>query len=184
MDPKLFRQVMANWPTGVSVVTGLSTDGLPLGMVIGSFTSISLSPPLVGFFVKSDSATWQAIEAQGGRFCVNVLHHRQAALCSTFSTGEPAHRFDHVEHTPGPSGRPHIVGCCAWIDACCDKVVQLGDHILVLGRVLDMQTGADALPLVFAKGRLHRPEALHASSDEHIALWETSLREAQAIGGC
>ena len=70
-DAKQFRTVLGHFPTGVTIVSGLDGDH-PIGFTIGSFTSVSLDPPLVGFLPMKNSETWAAME-QSGSFCVNVL---------------------------------------------------------------------------------------------------------------
>jgi flavin reductase (DIM6/NTAB) family NADH-FMN oxidoreductase RutF len=55
INPRHFRDVMGCHPTGVCVVTAAANDGARFGMVVGSFTSISLDPPLVGFFPDKKS---------------------------------------------------------------------------------------------------------------------------------
>src|SRR5690606_37532484 len=77
-DSKQFRTVLGHFPTGVTVVTGLQGDA-PVGFTIGSFTSVSLDPPMVGFLPQTDSDTWAAM-APGERFCVNVLSAEQSDL--------------------------------------------------------------------------------------------------------
>src|SRR5581483_706237 len=42
-----FRQVMGNFPTGITVVTTRDKDGTPYGLTVNSFTSVSLNPVLV-----------------------------------------------------------------------------------------------------------------------------------------
>ena len=81
-DSAHFRAVLGHFPTGVTIVTGLA-DGQPIGFTVGSFMSISLDPPLVGFLAMHDSETWTAM-AQTPGFCVNVLCNTQAALCWRF----------------------------------------------------------------------------------------------------
>ena len=54
----LFRQVLGQYPTGVCVVTAIHPDGEAVGMTIGSFTSVSLDPPLVGFMPERTSSSW------------------------------------------------------------------------------------------------------------------------------
>ena len=75
-DAAQFRKVLGHFPTGVTIVTGMAGDD-PAGFTIGSFTSVSLEPPLVGFLPMISSDTWQAM-APFGRFCVNVLRDDQA----------------------------------------------------------------------------------------------------------
>ena len=71
-DSAQFRAVLGHVPTSVVVVTGLDGEGKAFGITIGSFASVSLDPPLVGFFPGTRSQSWAAIR-ESGRFCVNVL---------------------------------------------------------------------------------------------------------------
>ena len=104
IDPRHFRNVLGSYPTGVCVITSVDADGNRLGLVIGSFVSISLDPPLVGFFPDKRSGTWPRIEASG-RFCVNVLGSDQLALCQRFAArGED--KFAELAHGHAPSGLP------------------------------------------------------------------------------
>lgn len=181
MNPFAFRKIMSQWPTGVSIVTGRSPNDQPVGMVIGSFCSVSVEPPLVAFFVKTGSATWQEVERSGGAFCVNVLSYRQSALCHTFASGDVMRRFEGIHYTCESDGAPRLPMCCAWIEARCDKTIELGDHFMVVGRVQSMDLGEDAMPLVFSKGRFNRPEPVTGLREDHFTLWEDSLEGARSI---
>ena len=64
IDGDLYRKVLGRYPTGVTLVTGMG-DGEPLAMVIGSFVSVSMDPPLVGFLPGRDSHTWPLIQEIG-----------------------------------------------------------------------------------------------------------------------
>lgn len=177
MNPSTYRQVMSRWPTGVSVITGRAGDQSPRGLVIGSFTSVSLAPPLVAFFIKRDSASWQDLRTQG-RFGVNVLSTEQANLVGQFSKGDARQRFEGLALMPTAEVEqpPRLAGCAAWIDADIDQELELGDHVMVVGHVRDMAAG-DAMhtPLVFAHGRLQRPQQLHQLSADHFHDWESAL---------
>ena len=104
-------------PTGVTVITGMADGDRPHGFTIGSFTSVSLDPPLVGFLPQVDSETW-ALMADAGSFCVNVLSDKQSDLCWKFAkSGTEAERFDGVEWHGAPTGAPvHRARLVAWID--------------------------------------------------------------------
>ena len=118
-DGVQFRKVLGHFPTGVTIVTGWSGD-IPCGFTIGSFTSVSLDPPLVGFLPMVASDTWQAM-APAGKFCVNVLRDDQADLCWRFAkSGVGDGRFDDVDvatladRLPDHRGRRRLDRLHAW----------------------------------------------------------------------
>jgi 3-hydroxy-9,10-secoandrosta-1,3,5(10)-triene-9,17-dione monooxygenase reductase component len=154
-DSAHFRAVLGHFPTGVTIVTGM-VDDTPIGFTIGSFTAISLDPPLVGFFAIVGSDTWTAL-APTGAFCVNVLRNTQADLCWRFSRlGNEDARFDGIGWSrSAATGCPVIDGVGAWIDCRIERTIRLGDHDLVVGAVvaLDHHAGTH-VPLVFYRGAL------------------------------
>src|SRR4051812_31399895 len=99
-DPDKFRHVLSHVPTSVVVVTGLREDGTPAGMAIGSFTSISLDPQLVGFYPTHTSTSWPPIR-EAGRFCVNVLAQGQNALAGQFARSG-TDKFQGLTTRPAP----------------------------------------------------------------------------------
>jgi flavin reductase (DIM6/NTAB) family NADH-FMN oxidoreductase RutF len=150
VPPDTFRRVLGQFPTGVAVVTAMRRDGQPVGMAVGSFTSVSLEPPLVGFLPAVTSKTWPEIEAYGG-FCVNILSAEQESLCRTFSRSG-ADKFADVAWRPSPNGAPILEDGLAWIDCGLERVDPAGDHYFVLGAVQDLAVQADSGPLVFFRG--------------------------------
>jgi flavin reductase (DIM6/NTAB) family NADH-FMN oxidoreductase RutF len=152
IDSGDFRQVLGHFPTGVTVVTAAGADR-PIGVAIGSFVSISLDPPLVGFFLGTESGSWPPMEA-AGHFCVNVLSSAQQELCGVMAS-KSDDKFEGVETTPAPgSGAPVLPGIHAMVDCRIDQVVPAGDHNLIIGRVLALDvTDADAVPMIFHKGQ-------------------------------
>lgn len=146
---KRFRQVLSHFPTGVVIVTGITPSG-PAGVAVGSFASVSLEPPLVGFFVGRDSTSWPPIRS-AGRFCVNVLASDQAELCRRFSQSG-TDKFAGVSWRPAPSGAPLLDGVLAWIDCDLQREVETGDHSLVLGAVTELAVAREGQPLLFHRG--------------------------------
>ena len=61
IDPALFRETLGHYPTGVAVVTAVAEDGQPVGMVVGTFSSVSLDPPLIAFFPASSSKSFEQL---------------------------------------------------------------------------------------------------------------------------
>ena len=151
IDPAIFRQVLGSYPTGVCAITALGVDNLPTGMVVGTFTSVSLDPPLVGFLPDKGSTTWPQIEA-AGHFCVNILARDQQDVCRALAA-KGADKFAGLEFAPSVHGHPVIAGSIARIDCALHAVVDAGDHWFVLGRVLGLETTRDDDPMLFYRGR-------------------------------
>lgn len=151
VEPTEFRQVLGRYPTGVTVVTALD-EHEPVGMAVGTFTSISLDPPLVGFFPVSTSRTWARIRWAEG-FCVNVLGANHQDVCRAFATSD-ADRFAGVSWTSGPVGAPMLSDAIAWINCRLSSVHTVGDHDLAVGAVEHLHTNnSDSTPLIFHRGR-------------------------------
>jgi flavin reductase (DIM6/NTAB) family NADH-FMN oxidoreductase RutF len=149
-DKQWFRQVLGQYPTGVCVVTATPPDGPPAGMVVGSFTSVSLDPPLVAFFPDKSSSSWPRIE-RAGTFCVNILGEDQESVCRRFAS-RAADKFEGQQHLPAGTGSPIIQDAVAWIDCDIQAVQEAGDHYIVLGLVRDLQIESSRLPLLFFQG--------------------------------
>ncbi|WP_234362775.1 flavin reductase family protein [Streptomyces formicae] len=160
LDPGEFRRVLGNFATGVTVITAPAADGEPgpAGFACQSFSSLSLDPPLVSFMVARTSTTWPRI-ARAGVFCVNVLGADQGELCRGFAVSG-ADKFAGVAYDAAPvSGAPRLAGAPAWIDCTVQAVHTGGDHLIVVGRVDALGTGAaeaDGEPLLFHRGRFGR----------------------------
>lgn len=121
----------------------------PSGMVVGTFTSVSLDPPLVGFLPARTSTTWPLIRA-AGRFCVNVLSAGQRSVCEAFAAKSPG-RWD-IPYRCSPLGSPLLPDAVAWVDCTLHGQYEAGDHWFVTGSVRAMGTGDQGPPLVFLGG--------------------------------
>jgi flavin reductase (DIM6/NTAB) family NADH-FMN oxidoreductase RutF/DNA-binding IclR family transcriptional regulator len=151
-DPGHFRQVLGQYPTGVVVVTAMSESGEALGMTVGSFTSVSIDPPMVAFLPDKASSSWAALRASGGHFCVNVLGSDQEDVCRMVATRK-RDKFDGIPWHPSPAGLPLIDGAVAYMDCLTEVVHDAGDHHIVLGRVLSLDIVNHAsYPLLFFRG--------------------------------
>lgn len=162
IDPRHFRNVLGHFPTGVTVVTGLDASGSPHGITIGSFVSVSLDPPLVGFLPGVQSKSWAAI-SESGSFCVNILAAGQDELCWKFAK-EPAagetSKFAGVEWAAAPSGSPILPDVIGWIDCAIEVVHAAGDHLFVMGRVRDLSHKEDVdNAMVFFRGKVAAVDA-------------------------
>jgi flavin reductase (DIM6/NTAB) family NADH-FMN oxidoreductase RutF/DNA-binding IclR family transcriptional regulator len=167
IDMARFRTVLGHFPTGVAVITGIDADGEPAGMAIGSFTSVSLDPPLVAFMPDKGSSSWPKFR-DSGHFCVNILGSDQESVCRTFAVSG-GDKFAELPWHPAGSGSPILDGVLAWIDCDIDVVHEAGDHFIVIGSVRELEVGSTALPLVFFQGGYGRFSSLS------LAAWESDL---------
>ncbi|MYR06879.1 flavin reductase [Gordonia sp. SID5947] len=149
-EARYLRDVLGNFPTGVVAVTTMAADDEPAGMVVGSFTSVSLDPPLVSFLVDRSSTTLPKI-LDAGRFCANALASDQEALCRQMSK-RGADRFTGVSWEQSEYRNPILDGVVAWVDCTIEKTVELGDHFLVVGRIQDLTVASVKRPLLFFRG--------------------------------
>ncbi len=168
IDPTLFRETLGHYPTGVAVVTGIADDGVPAGMVVGSFTSVSLDPPLVAFLPTRESGSFARLRT-GKTFCVNVLAADQEQTCRRFASRAPD-KFEGVAWSPAPGGAPILDGAVSWIECTYEDVLEGGDHYIVLGRVRHLSVARPSLPLLFFQGGYGRfaPPSLVAPSDPDL----------------
>lgn len=149
VDPRLMRDVLGHFASGITVVTAIGDDG-PIGFTCQSFSSLSLDPPLVAFAPARTSTTWPRLR-DIGRFCVNVLADDQDALSSAFARSG-TDKFAGVSWEPSAHGSPVLDGVVAWIDCALFAEHEGGDHTIVVGRVLDLGATAEKTPLVFHRG--------------------------------
>lgn len=153
VTPDQFRHVMRHVPTGV-VVVAAETEAGPVGLAVGSFVSVSLEPPLVGFFVAHASTTWPVIEPLG-RFTVNVLGEEDEATCRAFAMSG-GNKFAGVTWHPSPMGSPVLDTALAWFDCTTTSITDAGDHRFVLADVHDLSVRTAGRPLVFCHGTYQR----------------------------
>ncbi|MFP5435935.1 MAG: flavin reductase family protein, partial [Alphaproteobacteria bacterium] len=116
----------------------------------GSFTSVSLDPPLVAFFPAKSSSSWPRIEAVG-KFCVNILASDQQPLCRQIAAPGPD-KFAGIVHRVSANGSPILDDVVAWIDCALDAVHEAGDHYIVLGKVVALEVDRPERPLLFFQG--------------------------------
>lgn len=158
LDPSRFRQLMSRVPTSVAVVTARlpgdpDRSGIPVGMVIGTLTSVSLQPPLVGFFADEQSHTLTQL-LTAGRIAFNLLTRESSTIIRAFSRpiGE---RFDGLDWSTTTAGTPYLDDALLVIEGDIVSTTPTGDHRLVLVEVWSALALPDAGgPMVFYAGEL------------------------------
>ena len=148
IDSARFRTVLGHFASGVVIVTGRDREG-PAGFTCQSFFSLSLDPPLVAVAPGRSSTSWPRVAASGA-FCANILTEDQESLCRAFANSG-GDKFRGIGWSPAATGSPAIHDSLAWVDCRIEDVHEAGDHLLVIGRVVDMGSG-HGQPLIFYRG--------------------------------
>jgi flavin reductase (DIM6/NTAB) family NADH-FMN oxidoreductase RutF len=152
VDLSEFRRWMGRFPTGVTVVTARDGDR-SFGLTVNAFLSVSLNPPLV-LISLSDEADTTPVVRRTGRFAVNVLAAPQRSVSERFAeTIPPEEKFANVAVRSSPGGLPWIVDTVGRMECAVERAHVVADHILFVGRVVAIESGPNAAPLVFLGGR-------------------------------
>lgn len=151
-----FRQTMARFATGVSIVTTQENQAYT-GVTINSLTSVSLDPPLVLFCLKTSSPRLKPFETSGS-FMINILSTSQKALGDHFSK-RTAYAWDKIPFSLTERGNPLLEGCLANIECEKYKVYEGGDHSIILGHVKDLDFDPQKKPLLFYESQYQTLQA-------------------------
>ncbi len=143
-----FKQALSGWASGVSVVTA-HVNGMVDGLTVSSFSSVSLEPPLILFCVNSMNRL-SAMIPEAKEFGVSILARNQEVASRYFATPgrRPVRRFDiECEHTA--TGIPVVKGAVAHLLCAHKQSIEQGDHVVVIGRVTEVLSSDDRLPLLY-----------------------------------
>jgi flavin reductase (DIM6/NTAB) family NADH-FMN oxidoreductase RutF len=151
VDPEHLRTLLSRHPSGVCVVT-VATGEQKLGLTIGSFVSVSLSPPLVGFAVSREAAMHELLREAGG-CAISLLSANQESLAQHFARGVPPIAMWHkIGMEAGTNGAPLLVGALGWLECTIQQEVGAGTHTFFVCDVRRVELGEDAPALVRARG--------------------------------
>ena len=152
-----FRDGLGSFATGVCVISANPEGWQPFGMTVNSFASVSLDPPLVLWSLQSDSELYEAFE-KTERFAVNILRSDQEELSNQY-----ARKGDHLlsaEHFEiGASGVPILPQTLVSLECELEARHPGGDHVILVGRVVELTQRNNGDPLLFCSGAYRHLES-------------------------
>jgi len=153
LDPLELRRALGCFVTGVTIVTAMDGEGRPRGFTANSFTSVSLDPPLVLVCIARTAGSYPLFSTTS-HFAINILSEEQRPLSSRFASKE-VDKFVGIAWQAGPTGSPLIAATVAWLDCRTERRIDAGDHLILVGRVVDFQHSTQT-PLGFCRGNYLR----------------------------
>lgn len=149
-DPRRFRDVIGLFATGVAVIVARAGEEVH-AMTVNAVASLSLDPLLVMFCPGKKSNMARYVGDLSG-FTINILRHDQQALSTYFAGGWREAAPPPFRLTPSRCA-PRLEGSLAYIECDPYQVIEVGDHWMVIGRVLEVSSGIQPhRPLLFLSG--------------------------------
>jgi flavin reductase (DIM6/NTAB) family NADH-FMN oxidoreductase RutF len=152
-DTAGLRRVFGTFPTGVTAIAAFAGEA-PLGIAASSFTSVSLSPPIVSVCIGHSSSTWPRIRGVP-RIGISVLGGHQEEACRRLAARD-VDRFASLPWRAAASGAVFVEGSSAWLECSVHQEVPVGDHDVILLRVHAYDSDPAVAPLVFHGSRFRQ----------------------------
>jgi flavin reductase (DIM6/NTAB) family NADH-FMN oxidoreductase RutF len=123
------------------LTVGVYVVGVAHGATRNAFTAawvmqVSFDPLLLALSINPRHSSYGLLK-QRGAFSVNVLKKNQLELASHFGEPASAGKLASIEWTPGRTGVPLLNQCLAWFECRVKDEHPAGDHVVVLGSVID-----------------------------------------------
>jgi flavin reductase (DIM6/NTAB) family NADH-FMN oxidoreductase RutF len=148
------RSILRAFPSGICVVT-IDFDRHRTGLTVGSLTSLSLEPPLVGFAL-GHQASFHELLRGAGEFGVSLLGGEQEALAQHFARSVPPIAiWTGIELRDDIEGPPLLAGARGWLRCAVEAEHPTGDHTFFVGRVAWAESGGHGPGLVYLRQGYH-----------------------------
>lgn len=149
MDVNLFKQAMAKFATGITIVT--IEDGEEIkGMTVNAFMSISLTPNLIAVSIDENASLYHKI-LEKKQFGISIITNEQKDLSLIFSRQkeqtEPID-FQMLD------GNPVINHSLAQLSCYVKQQTKAGDHMILIAEVTDLKIN-EGKPLIYFNSNYH-----------------------------
>lgn len=145
------RRAFACFATGVTIVTLTNDTGVDFGMTVSSFTPLSLEPALVAWAIQKSSSVLTAVR-DAPQFAINVLGDDHGELSDRFA-GKGDRRLATDDYFVTKSGCPVLSDAIASFECTKYATHDVGDHLLIVGKVSGMVSKPFRSPLIFFGGQ-------------------------------
>ena len=145
INKAIFKNTLSKFSTGVTVVA-TNKGSILYGKTINSFSSLSLSPPLVLFSLDKTSSKLN-IFRNSKIVSINILSKNQKSISYNFAKNNP--NWDEIEYNILKNGNPIIKNCVSNLDCKIIEKIKKGDHIIFICKVLQVLNNNKLKPLIY-----------------------------------
>ena len=128
-----FRRACGRFATGVAIAGAMDANGVPHGITVNSFSSVSLDPPLILICLGHAIAAIDVFR-EARYFGLSVLRANQRALSERFAA-RMDNRFDSLAWRKGRTGSPLLDDALTQIECATVRRVSAGDHDILIGEM-------------------------------------------------
>lgn len=148
------RKAFGSFPTGVTIVTGLTNEKNPTGVTISSFNTVSMNPPLVLWSLVNSSKNLPHFQV-GRKHLIHVLSNEQGDLALHFAKSG-IEKFADILYSLSPEGLPKLPDCVTYFECETQACHPSGDHTIIVSKIISVET-SDIDPLVYGRSKFIKP---------------------------
>lgn len=148
------RKAFGSFPTGVTIITGLSDENTPIGVTISSFNTVSMNPPLVLWSLVNTSRNLTHFQSKKMHL-IHVLSDSQGDLALQFAKSG-TNKFENVNFSLDENGLPKLGECVTYFHCETYACYPSGDHTIIVSKIISTQT-SDLNPLVYGRSKFIKP---------------------------
>jgi len=145
VTPDNFKKTLSRFTTGITVVT-TTVNGKIHGKTINSFSSLSLSPPLVLFSLDIKSSKLDVFK-NTKKISINILSKNQKYISNNFAKKIPS--WKNIDYNIFENGIPILNNCVSNLDCKIVDKIKKGDHIIFICKVMNVLNNKKFKPLIY-----------------------------------
>ena len=146
-ESRRLREAFGRFATGVAVAIARSRSGAPSAVTINSFVSVSLDPPLVAFALATRAHCLPHF-LESRELAISVLRQDQKWIAGNFARPSTA-RWTGIPIVSTARDQFVVRDALAAFECVPERHVSVGDHVVLLLRVLHVHRGNVGAPLLF-----------------------------------
>jgi len=151
--PEKFREAMSAFPSGVTLMTTVGSDGEFRGFAASSFCSVSIDPALVLVCISKTAQCHDAF-LENDQWSIQIAGAAHIDLINRFAT-KGADKFGGGEFLPDHRGVPVLLDAAVLIECEAHARLDGGDHTILVARVIEIDLDDRPAVLYFQREFRH-----------------------------